>query len=233
MRRLLVSLKVFAFWGVMFSFVVLLLNGGFKFIWTTAFSKQGTLSSLCQYFCCSWVLYPILVAIDYISSRLSVRDYLAISLPHNLETPYSGLSFPRLYRSIKADMPIAAKVSDFFVYVQRAMEMVLWWFIVLTSVYNLINAHDVLPSTDILQLSNSQIVLRISSILVVYLVATVMVRFFQRATQKAWQAEDRHSARRLAKADYYDRHPTRIPSGCRACGGPYPNCRSSCQIYND
>ena len=24
-----------------------------------------------------------------------------------------------------------------------------------------------------------------------------------------------------------------VPSGCRACGGPYPYCRDSCPIFDD
>lgn len=24
-----------------------------------------------------------------------------------------------------------------------------------------------------------------------------------------------------------------IPAGCRACGGPYPNCKSSCPMFDD
>lgn len=24
-----------------------------------------------------------------------------------------------------------------------------------------------------------------------------------------------------------------IPEGCRACGGPYPNCMTSCNIFDD
>lgn len=31
---------------------------------------------------------------------------------------------------------------------------------------------------------------------------------------------------------YYSRYPERIPSGCRECGGPYPSCKSSCNLYN-
>ena len=24
-----------------------------------------------------------------------------------------------------------------------------------------------------------------------------------------------------------------VPEGCRACGGPYPNCMTSCNIFDD
>ena len=32
---------------------------------------------------------------------------------------------------------------------------------------------------------------------------------------------------------YYARHSERIPVGCRACGGPYPDCRSSCNLFDE
>lgn len=35
------------------------------------------------------------------------------------------------------------------------------------------------------------------------------------------------------ESKYYDRHPLEIPEGCRACGGDYPNCCSSCPMFDD
>lgn len=26
---------------------------------------------------------------------------------------------------------------------------------------------------------------------------------------------------------------SKIPEGCRACGGPYPSCKSSCNMFDD
>lgn len=28
-------------------------------------------------------------------------------------------------------------------------------------------------------------------------------------------------------------YTTGIPAGCRACGGPYPNCKDSCPLFDD
>lgn len=33
--------------------------------------------------------------------------------------------------------------------------------------------------------------------------------------------------------EYFDAHPEDIPEGCAACGGPYPNCTSSCPLFDD
>ena len=33
--------------------------------------------------------------------------------------------------------------------------------------------------------------------------------------------------------DYNDDDDDDIPEGCRACGGPYPSCMSSCPIFDD
>ena len=31
----------------------------------------------------------------------------------------------------------------------------------------------------------------------------------------------------------FEGHPERKPEGCAACGGPYPYCRESCEIFDD
>lgn len=31
----------------------------------------------------------------------------------------------------------------------------------------------------------------------------------------------------------YDDYPSSTPSGCAACGGDYPNCASSCPMFDD
>lgn len=33
--------------------------------------------------------------------------------------------------------------------------------------------------------------------------------------------------------DDYDDYDDEIPEGCAACGGPYPNCMTSCPIFDD
>ncbi len=33
--------------------------------------------------------------------------------------------------------------------------------------------------------------------------------------------------------EYYDIHTLSVPSGCRACGGPYPSCCDSCSMFDD
>ena len=33
--------------------------------------------------------------------------------------------------------------------------------------------------------------------------------------------------------EYEDEDPLDIPVGCRACGGPYPQCKTSCKLFDD
>lgn len=35
----------------------------------------------------------------------------------------------------------------------------------------------------------------------------------------------------LEYEDHFD-DPDYIPPGCRACGGPYPNCKASCPLFD-
>lgn len=40
-----------------------------------------------------------------------------------------------------------------------------------------------------------------------------------------------HEDDEFDEEDDYD--PDYIPEGCRACGGDYPNCTSSCPLFDD
>lgn len=33
--------------------------------------------------------------------------------------------------------------------------------------------------------------------------------------------------------EYEDEDTFAIPAGCRACGGPYPHCKTSCKLFDD
>ena len=34
-------------------------------------------------------------------------------------------------------------------------------------------------------------------------------------------------------ANRYKPKPEKVPVGCEACGGPYPDCKTSCNLFND
>lgn len=33
--------------------------------------------------------------------------------------------------------------------------------------------------------------------------------------------------------EYEDEDALDVPAGCRACGGPYPHCKTSCKLFDD
>ena len=35
------------------------------------------------------------------------------------------------------------------------------------------------------------------------------------------------------KQEYYNKHPMEVPEGCAACGGPYPDCKWSCPMFDN
>ena len=37
----------------------------------------------------------------------------------------------------------------------------------------------------------------------------------------------------MSEQEWYDKHPLAMPDGCRACGGAYPMCKSSCPLFDD
>ena len=34
-------------------------------------------------------------------------------------------------------------------------------------------------------------------------------------------------------SEYFDEDESEIPAGCMACGGPYPQCKTSCKLFDD
>ena len=37
----------------------------------------------------------------------------------------------------------------------------------------------------------------------------------------------------LCKSCWYAEQEESIPAGCMACGGPYPDCKSSCKLFDE
>lgn len=47
------------------------------------------------------------------------------------------------------------------------------------------------------------------------------------------ESNENHYSKDREQQEYYDRNQLKVPSGCRACGGPYPSCKDSCSMFDD
>lgn len=237
--KLLSTIKVFAFWGICF-LLILVIGFGVKShdIISIATSLEMNLAAFCIYILGSVIIFPLLAIISMISllkSGLSFGDVLAINISPLLWTPYKGLDIRELFKLKKLGLDARGILHDIMVHIRRFLEMTLWWFIVVFGLYTIYHQGNNAIRSAIDQKSFSGKATIVGICLAVYLVLQLFSWVVNKVVTKKWRNEVRRSSSDSGTRAqrYYDRHPERIPSGCRACGGPYPECKASCNLYDD
>lgn len=237
--RIINSVEYLTFWGLCFLLVLLAGFGvGLQDIIAIALSLEMNLAAICLYLLCSLILFPILVIFKVISnlkSGLTLGDVLAIDMLPILWMPYKGLDLRELFNLKTAELDKNEKHHDLGVYAWRIVYMALWWFIFLFGLYTVYHQSDNAIRSAIEQKSFNEIIIIIGIVIAVYFVLHLLAWIIQKIVSKKWKNEVRKTSiySGTKKQRYYERHPERIPSGCRACGGPYPECKASCTIYDD
>ena len=237
--KLLNAIKVFAFWGICF-LLILVLGFGVKAhdIFSIALSPETNLAAFCIYLIGSVIIFPLLAIISTISllkSGLSFEDVLAINIPPLLWTPYKGVDIRELFKITKLGLDAKGILHDIMVHIRRFLEMTLWWLIVVFGVYTIYHQGNNAIRSAIDQKSFSEKATIVGICLAVYLALLLLSWVINKVVTQKWKNEGiRPSSPSGTRAQkHYDRHPERIPSGCRACGGPYPKCKASCKLYDD
>lgn len=236
MRKLINVIKSFAFWGIMFLLILVLGFGiRLKDIFEIAMSFQMPLAAFCIYFLISIVLYPLLAVLTNIKAGLSFIDIFVIHFPTYLWIPYKGLDIRGLFKLKEYGSETRAKVYDIWVHIYRFFDTVIWWALVVggtvailnSSNNGLINAIDAKTTTQKLSI--------IGIVVGIYFLLLIISLIIWKAVTKRWRNGGiREPVNKGTKAQqYFDRHPEKIPSECRACGGPYPECRSSCNLFDE
>lgn len=234
--KLLSAIKAFAFWGICF-LLILVIGFGVKVqdIISIATSLEMNLAAFCIYILGSVIIFPLLAVISMISdlkSGLSFGDVLAIDIPPLLWMPYKGLDIRELFKLKKLGLDARGILYDIMVHIMRFLEMALWWFIVVFGVYTIYHQGNNAIRSTIYQKPFSEKAIIAGICLAVYLVLQIFSWIINIVVTKKWRNEVRRSSSDSGTRAqrYYGRHPERIPSGCRACGGPYPECKASCKL---
>lgn len=55
----------------------------------------------------------------------------------------------------------------------------------------------------------------------------------EKDTNKEEQKRDYIKERYGHSMSYFNDNPMKVPSGCRACGGDYPDCRDGCPLFDE
>ena len=237
--RVVNSIKVFAFWGIMFLLVLVFGFGvGISDIIAIAKSLEMNLTAYCIYLLVSIVLYPIIIIVTTIASLkagLTFSDIVAIGLPTTLWTPYKGLDISGLYKLKASGLDAKGIRFDIGVHIIRFLETALWWFVVITGIYAVYHQGNNAILHAIGQKTVKEKFIVAGICIAVYCVLNLIAWLVNKAVTKRWRSEPTRSYTQSGTRAqrYYERHPEKIPAGCRACGGPYPECRSSCNLFDE
>jgi hypothetical protein len=237
--RVVQILKVFAFWGILFLLVLVFGFGvDISDIVAIAKSLEMNLAAYCIYLLVSIALYPIIVIVSTIRSLkagLDFSDVVAIGLPPTLWTPYKGLDIRGLFKLKSLGLDAKGIRFDIGVHIIRFLETALWWFVVATGIYAVYHQGNNAILRAIGQKTVQEKLIVAGICIAVYCVLNLIAWLINKAVTKRWRSEPTSSYTQSGTRAqrYYERHPERIPAGCRVCGGPYPECRSSCNLFDE
>ena len=142
-----------------------------------------------------------------------------------LAMPFKGL-FPKgIRKSIKGGYFFP---GDFIAYLVGFIRTIVWWSLAFW-IYSTISRSDNSISKELNTLSRDQTVQLIIITCGIVIGINIIVKIISKIMFAIYvKTENTH---RAASMDM----PYRgyIPVGCRACGGPYPNCKTSCNLFDE
>ena len=83
-------------------------------------------------------------------------------------------------------------------------------------------------------ISNSYLLLNIFITIGIIAVMNIITTLIFKIWSKSWLGEYRFNKNQGTIGQrYYERHPEHMPAACKAWGGPYPECRASCNVFDE
>lgn len=238
MRRLLNILKQYSFIGIIL-LLTLILGFSIKIedIVSIALSSDyGVfLTIVCVYTLISVIVFVIVSFVSIAISQLSLTDTMAIDLDGLFSIPYRGFRFPRIAQSKKEKTDARIITEEIVLWVVNIIEMLICWGIIGFVIFSIChNSNPILEKIEKLSTGNIALVLGIT--VVIYVVLAILVAILLKIKIRHWKQGEDYSYKPKKGTPgqlYYDKHPERLPLGCSACGGPYPECRSSCHLFDE
>lgn len=235
MGKLLFSIKCFAFWGIVF-LVSLVVGFGVNIgtIFSIAISMDLPCTVYCWYMLISIVLYPVLILFTNRKKEYSLREIASINLYSILWIPYKGFDIRGLFRIKTLYKDFKGKVSEAAL-IFRFIETVIWWAILVSGILLFRKNENNLVYQAVKTKSSYQVLMILGTSIGIYLILLLISWLMFKSTIKKWKEDfvPRKEDLGTKAQQYYNRHPEKIPVGCRTCGGPYPECRSSCNLFDE
>ena len=123
-------------------------------------------------------------------------------------------------------------IVDTLYFIEEIFFGVIWFVLFLAFVHTCFFSQNNPVGQSIQSLGMNSILIRCGIVACLYIAIIVFLRYKQKAFEKKVLKEYESSLRK-DKPDYYDLHPESMPKHCLACGGPYPDCKASCNLYDD
>lgn len=240
MKKVLFVLETLAFWGMFFLVALIVgfsvpLKGLVQDITSTGIP----LNVFAIYLLVSAPVFAILAIIDFIISHkngITVFETMAIAIPSLVWTPYKGIDIRELFKFRKLGMSGSAIAYDIGIMLQRIIEMVIWWGVLVYAIRAIMVTPNCVVATTINAMEKKEIFQKAGMVLLAIIVINILGWIVSSIQSRIWKKQfsrsERYSKGTLGQ-HYFDKHPERIPSGCRACGGPYPECRSGCNLFDE
>lgn len=191
MNYILSEIKKLSFWGIVFLIIlVLAFKVRFSEIISLAMNGPHYLNLVCIFMVLSIVVFPITAIVIKVSQGLSVLDMIAIRFPPDLWMPYKGITVFRASRKEKDDPGIdkQAFASDVVIFINRFIDTVLWWAIVVFGVYEIFHTGDN-PIKDAVQsFSMSHVLFVLACIIAGYILLSVLMSIVGPKISR-WQIE--------------------------------------------
>ena len=238
--KVLKTVRTFSFWG---AFLFLSLVVGFRVsIWgivSDALNAELPIKVLCVYAIASIFVFFAILLFDILSAKnsaITVQQQLIYGFHSTVWTPYKGFAIGELFKFKRLGMSKSAIAYDVAIMIWRLLEMIAWWCIVAGIVFHTRRTPECAISKAFAQLSTIEIRNRILIIVVSIIVLNLLAWMLDEIDAKKLREganRTRNNSRGTLGQRYFDKHPERIPSGCRSCGGPYPECRASCSLFDE
>ena len=125
------------------------------------------------------------------------------------------------------------KILGIWHIIRKIIQTLLWWGMFAWVIYFSLNNGNI--SEYIFKMPIETIVRKTGITLAVYIFFTAIISLYEKRKTKRLTAEMKQhtSSQGTHGQKYYNRYPEHIPSSCKACGGPYPECRASCTLFDN
>lgn len=227
------------FWGCLYLCAFVLgANVKFEVIINEVINGENYINCVCLFLLVSIILFPVLFIIKWIRSGLTFFENFCISFEPAMLMPFWALNIKMLLHEKRTKTQKNIYKSDFRVFVHRLISMIVWWGIFGFVVYSVFTTNNGIKIA-IDQFSFKDKIVRIVITFTVYVVLLIMSQVFFEILSRKWGKQVREGNRyrynknRGKRKEYYNQKYKKIPIGCSACGGPYPDCKTSCKLFDD